>query len=56
MAIRGRNRGQVFKFHFWPRNLPLTLIPHHRFNPHRTSFAWPKMKFEDLTPALHRTG
>ena len=45
-------RGQVFKFHFWPREPPLTPIPRCHSNRRRTSFVRPKMKFEDLTPAL----
>ena len=44
------NRGQVFKFHFWPTDPPLTQFLHRHSNPYRTPFATPKMKFEDLTP------
>ena len=43
-------RGQVFKFHFWPCDLPLTHFSHRYSNRHRTPFATPKMKFEDLPP------
>ena len=37
-VANGASRGQVFKFHFWPRDLPQTLFAHRRSNPHRPQF------------------
>ena len=43
-------RCQVFKFHFWLADTPLTLFRGRISNSHRASFVRPKMKFEDLPP------
>lgn len=47
-----RKRGQVFKFHCWPRNPPRTFTSGH--GSCWTSIATPNVKFEDLTPKSER--